>query len=95
MIENVDNIQVWEELARHPRLGEILLQRKKITINQLGEALEIQKNEGVPIGEALISLDFISKEDLMEQLEIQSNISKILTESFDEMKKFKEENDNR
>jgi hypothetical protein len=94
MIDNVDNIQVWEELARHPRLGEILLQRKKITINQLGEALEIQKNQGVPIGEALISLNFISKDDLMEQLELQSSIGKILTESFDEIKKLKEDNEN-
>lgn len=94
MIDNVDNIQVWEELARHPRLGEILLQRKKITINQLGEALEIQKNQGVPIGEALISLNFISKEDLLEQLELQSSIGKILTESFDEIKKLKEDNEN-
>lgn len=93
MIDNVDNIQVWEELARHPRLGEILLQRKKITIQQLGEALEIQKKQGVPIGEALIILDFISKEDLMEQLELQSSIGKILTESFSEIQKLKKDNE--
>ncbi|MEI7473163.1 MAG: hypothetical protein WCK67_00155 [bacterium] len=93
MSENLDNIQVWEELARHPRLGEILLQRKNITISQLGEALEIQRTQGLPIGEALISLNFITKEELMQQLELQSSIGKILTESFDEIKKLKD-NDN-
>lgn len=89
MSEKINNIEFWEEMSKYPRLGEILLQRKKINITQLVEALDMQNNESIPIGEALIRLGFISKEELLEELELQSNISKILTESFDEIKKMK------
>jgi len=47
-IINTDNnsidLKLWQEFTQHPRLGEILLQRKKINIEQLVSSLEYQEN---------------------------------------------------
>ena len=48
------------------KLGEVLVNEKLITKEQLNEALEQQKNseEHVPIGELLVTMGYISEEDL-------------------------------
>lgn len=91
MADNDVNLEVWKTLTDHPRLGEILIQHKKITINQLGMALEEQKIQKIPIGEILVKMQIIEKDELIEVLELQSKIDKMLDESYDEMKKLKNE----
>jgi len=55
-------------------IGEILLQKKKISYPQLQHALNIQKTTGEKLGEILLKLHYISEEDLAEVLSIQFNI---------------------
>jgi hypothetical protein len=84
---NEINLEQWEKFAQHPRLGEILLQHKKITVPQMEQALLEQKNLNLPVGEILIKMNFITKDDLIEILNLQSNIDKLLAESMEELKK--------
>ena len=76
-----------EKLTQYPRLGEILLQKKKISIEQLVRSMEYQDKINKPLGEILIELNIITKNELIEVLELQSNIDKVLTDSFNEVKK--------
>ena len=82
---------ICNKLVQHPRLGEILLQHKKIAIEHLDKAMTSQKLNNLPLGEILIGMDVITKDELVEVLELQSNIDKILGECFT---KFKELNQN-
>ncbi len=53
------------------RVGEFLVENKIITIAQLKEALELQKdNKERLIGEILVTLGYLSKEDLVMALEM-------------------------
>jgi hypothetical protein len=91
MTDNDINLEVWKKLTNHPKLGEILLQHKKITIRQLDMALEVQGKENLPLGEILIRMNIIEKDELIEVLELQSNIDKMLDESYIEIQKLKKE----
>ncbi|KYO65842.1 GspE/PulE family protein [Thermovenabulum gondwanense] len=59
------------------RLGDILLEGKLITPEQLNKALEIQKKTGERLGEILIKQGYISEEEMVEILEFQLGIPKI------------------
>jgi general secretion pathway protein E len=56
------------------RLGEILIQRKLITDEDLERALELQKERGDKIGKTLVDMGFIAMRDVLaalsEQLEV-------------------------
>jgi general secretion pathway protein E len=57
------------------RLGEILIQRKLITEEDLERALELQKERGDKIGKTLVDMGFIAMRDVLaalsEQLEVR------------------------
>ena len=55
-------------------LGEILIQRKKITPEHLQEALGIQKQRGEYIGEILISMGLIDELDVVVALVLQCGL---------------------
>jgi len=88
------NIQKLKELIQNPKIGEILLHYKKITIEQLCGGLEQQKQQNIPIGQILIQMNIITEHELVELLSIQSNIDKIVTESYNELEKLKDETSN-
>jgi len=48
------------------KFGEILLEKKLVSNDQLDKALELQKKEGLTLGQTIIKLGFIS-EDVMNQ----------------------------
>jgi len=50
-------------------LGQILIGSGLITIDDLNEALEIQKSTGQKVGEILLSMDMITPEELQMALE--------------------------
>src|SRR6266436_3720036 len=56
------------------RLGEILIQRRLLELEDLDRALELQKERGDKLGKILVDLGFIASRDLLsalsEQLEI-------------------------
>ena len=86
------SVEKLKSLIQNPKIGELLLQHKKITLDQLGEALEIQKQDNVPIGQILIRTGIITEDELVRLLSIQSNIDKIVTESYNELEKLNNEN---
>ena len=91
MNEKHINLDEFKKLIAHPRIGEILLQHRRISLEQLGIALEEQKNNSTPIGRILIDKGFISENELIELLSIQQNIGKLLKESYYELEKLKSE----
>lgn len=66
-----NSVAPQESSKRVKRVGEFLVENKIITQTQLKEALELQKdNQGRLIGEILVTLGYISKEDLVMALEM-------------------------
>ena len=81
------SIKLLKELIQNPKIGEILLHYKKINIDQLCNALEFQKQNYAPLGKILMQMDIITENELIELLSIQTNIDKIVTESYTELEK--------
>ncbi|MFH1622723.1 MAG: hypothetical protein ABIA97_06375 [Candidatus Omnitrophota bacterium] len=52
-------------------LGELLIERRVITKEDLGKALEIQKEKGGLIGEVLVDLELAKEEDIAQALTAQ------------------------
>lgn len=82
--KNID-LDELKKLIVHPKLGEILLQHKKITIYQLAEALEEQKISNLPIGRILIEKGLVLESEIAGLLSLQTNIDKLLQESYNEL----------
>jgi hypothetical protein len=55
-----------------PLLGEILLENKEITQEQLDKAIEIQKKEGGLIGIILVTMGAITEQVLVKYLAVQA-----------------------
>jgi type IV pilus assembly protein PilB len=55
-------------------LGEILIQRKKISREQLDAALQKQKEKGGFIGEILVNFGFLDERDIVVALVIQCGL---------------------
>lgn len=53
------------------KLGELLMDAGLITLAQLDQALELQKDKGGLIGEILVQLKFTSEEDIAKTLTAQ------------------------
>lgn len=81
-----------EEIFRHFRLGEHLLQRNMITLNQLRDAMKLQQDTGKLIGEIFVENGVITKEELEQGLGHQNNANNIVDDLKCEMvsKKIKE-----
>src|SRR5205085_5674869 len=56
------------------RLGEILIERKLITEEDLTRALELQKERGDKLGKTLVDLGFVAMRDVLAALSDQLNL---------------------
>jgi len=56
------------------RLGEILIERKLISAEDLERALELQKERGDKIGKTLVDLGFVAMRDVLAALSDQLNV---------------------
>jgi type IV pilus assembly protein PilB len=63
-------------------LGEILIQRKRITRQQLEAALAIQKEKGGIIGEILVNLGVLDERDIVVALVIQCGLPYIAVNKY-------------
>jgi type IV pilus assembly protein PilB len=63
-------------------LGEILIQRKRITREQLEGALQTQKGNGGFIGEILVNLGIIDERDIVVALVIQCGLPYIAVNKY-------------
>ena len=71
--------------SRKKRVGEFLLENKIITETQLDEALVLQKdNPGRLVGEILVTLGHLSKEELVMALEMYLMETDVLPSHVDE-----------
>ncbi len=52
-------------------LGSILLDTTALTEEQLEQALAVQRERGIKLGEALVQLKFLRTEDILKALSIQ------------------------
>jgi len=64
------------------RLGDLLVQRKLITQDQLKLALEQQAHSGLKLGRVLVDNAFVTEENISETLAKQLNISYINLKHF-------------
>jgi len=55
----------------HKQLGELLIERKIITQQQLDKAIAVQKQNGGLLGEILVELGFAKEEDIAQALTAQ------------------------
>ena len=53
-------------------IGQVLMESGMITIDELNEAIEVQKSSGQRLGDVLITLDMITQEELEMALEFQN-----------------------
>jgi len=63
-------------------LGEILIQRKRITQEQLGSALQIQKEKGGFLGEILVNLGLLDERYIVVALVIQCGLPYIAVNKY-------------
>lgn len=61
-------------LTPRKRLGEMLMERKLITQEDLDRALELQKDRGDKLGKALVDLGFIAMRDVLAALSDQLGV---------------------
>jgi len=87
MAEKKIDLDELKKLMVNPRVGEILVQHKKISVYQLAEVLEEQKTNKSPIGRILIDKGYITENELVELLSLQINIDKLLKDSYSELEK--------
>ncbi|MBU0730298.1 MAG: glycosyl transferase family protein [Proteobacteria bacterium] len=63
-----------EQLTHYRRkLGDLLLERRFVSVEQLNQGLAIQKETGKPLGEILVEMGHLEEEDLMYSLGKQYN----------------------
>jgi type IV pilus assembly protein PilB len=63
-------------------LGEILIQRKRITRQQLDAALQVQKEKGGIIGEILVNSGILEERDIVVALVIQCGLPYIAVNKY-------------
>jgi len=64
-------------------IGEILIQRRKITPEQLAEALKIQHNDHSFLGEILVKLNYVDERDIVVALVVQCGLPYISVNKYD------------
>ncbi len=72
---------ILDKKLNEPRkIGQLLLKQKALTKSQLDRALRIHKSSGQPFGELLMSLGFVSRDQLKECLKCQTekNLQELL-----------------
>ena len=82
----------WNLLARHERLGEILLKLGKINLKQLDELMHEQVNSDKQLGELIVAKGIMTKAEIEAALKLQEKAEEEFVESVEELKeKLKED----
>ena len=63
-------------------LGEILVQRKRVTPEQVEKALQVQKQKGGFLGEILVNLGILDERDIVVALVIQCGLPYIAVNKY-------------
>jgi hypothetical protein len=73
-MKNLNDINDWLDIQEHQKLGEILMQSGKLNLHDLGIALDIQKFEKMRLGDILLNMKSISKQEIDSALLLQKKI---------------------
>ncbi len=76
----------WNLLARHERLGEILLKLGKINLKQLDELMQEKINSDKQFGELIVAKGIMSKAEIESALKLQEKAEEEFVESVEELK---------
>lgn len=77
-VKNLNDINDWLDINEHQKIGEILMQSGKVSLQDLGIALDIQSFEKMPLGYILLNMHVISQKDLDCALNLQNQIDERL-----------------
>lgn len=77
-MKSLNNIKDWLDVQEHQKLGEILVQSGKLSLQDLGIALDVQNFEKMQIGDILLNMKTISKAELESALSLQKQIDEVL-----------------
>lgn len=77
-MKNLYDINDWTDIHEHQKIGEILMQCGKLTLEKLGIALDIQKFENLQLGDILKTMKVITQEELDVALDLQIKIDEII-----------------
>lgn len=83
MPEEKISINHQEMIPKRRLLGQILIERKKVTADQLGQALKVQKDEGGYVGEILVKLGFLEERDIVAALVVQCHLPYIAIDRYE------------
>lgn len=65
------------------RMGDMLLAEGAVTAEQIDEALEASKREGIKLGESLVRLSYVTEDTIAQALSNQLKIERVhLAEEF-------------
>jgi adsorption protein B len=75
--DKTDHAYPSEEVLRsyRRRLGDLLLERRFITVSQLETALEMQRRDHRPLGAILLEQGWVAEDDLVRILGVQFHLS--------------------
>lgn len=83
--------QKWEYLLRHERLGELLVKCGKLTLVQVEELLQEQRNTTKHLGELVVERRLLTLDEIMHELKQQSDMDQTARQTIDELKKLADE----
>jgi hypothetical protein len=75
----------WQFLTRHEKLGEVLVRQNKLTLDQLEQLIEEQRESGKHMGQLVVSKGFLSVDDILFALNQQHISDKVSLESIIEL----------
>ena len=68
----MNNNMSFSKQSSVPFIGTVLISQKKVTREQINEALDIQKQSHDKLGEILVKLGYCSEEDISGALSVRS-----------------------
>lgn len=85
-LKNLPNAEKWLKLIYFENIGEILLRKKILKIEQLIDALkEKEEKKNVPLEKILLSKSLVTHKDIYEALEFMNNQRQIVENSYMEL----------
>lgn len=85
--KNWSDEQKWQYLARHEKLGEVLVKFGKITLEDLEKLLKQQAETGQPIGQLVVANKLLTADEILDALNLQLQNDKVSSDSIQELKK--------
>lgn len=80
-MKDLNNLNDWIDIQEHQKIGEILMQCGKLSLQNLGIALDIQKIKNIQIGDILVNIKVITTDELEKALKLQKEIDRTIGEN--------------